>query len=286
MWKNIDVPETVAERKIIVYKPRVNLKTIRSIAENMKTQMFRKFVFVKPKPEEVHIVSIDKYFEPYVFVDGEYCIVYSKKWVHNIKVDETMQELTIFGENIKPKSLKGRLRIPCRIIQLNGHGRFKIEKKANIIFDKNWKEVGVEQLPFLPFEEQPERILGNLDRNCVNTRMTTEKEVEILKSRIIQRPSEVLTIHHELFKVSERAEIYKPMYTVVVHNDKTQKEIVLIIDAITGKTTSIKPKSLNPIKKEANKEKGKSFLSHKNEDIPTSSIETSINTNLEPKSNL
>jgi hypothetical protein len=286
LWKNIDVPETVAERKIIVYKPRVNLKTIRSIAENMKTQIFRKFVFVKPKQEEVHIVSIDKYFEPYVFVDGEYCIVYSKKWVHNIKVDETMQELTIFGENVKPKSLKGRLRIPCRIIQLSGHGRFKFEKRANIIFDKNWKEVGVEKLPFLPFEEQPERILGNLDRNCVNTRKTTEKEVEILKSRIIQRPSEVLTIHHELFKVSERAEIYKPMYTVVVHNDKTQKEIVLIIDAITGKTTSVKPKSLNPIKKEANKEKGKSFLSNKNEDIPTSSPETSINTNFEPKSNL
>ncbi len=130
MWKNIDVPETVAERKIIVYKPRVNIKTIRSIAENMKTQMFRKFVFVKPKPEEVHIVSIDKYFEPYVFVDGEYCIVYSKKWVHNIKVDETMQELTIFGENVKPKSLKGRLRIPCRIIQLSGTWKIQNRKKG------------------------------------------------------------------------------------------------------------------------------------------------------------
>ncbi len=67
---------------------------------------------------------------------------------------------------------------------------------------------------------------------------------------------------------------------------KTQKEIVLIIDAITGKTTSVKPKSLNPIKKEAKKETGKSFLSNKNEDIQTSSRETSINTNLEPKSNL
>ena len=252
VWKNIDVPEKVIERKIIVYKPRVNIQTIRSIAENMKTQIFRKFIFVKPKPEEVHIVSIDKYFEPYVFVDGEYCIIYSKKWVHNIKVDETMQELTIYGENVAPRSLKKHLKIPCKILQLKGIGRFKFQMKSNIIFDKNWQEVGVEQLPFLPFEEQPERILANFDRNYGNVRITDEKEVEILKSRIIKRPSDILTIHHELFEIAERAEIYKPMYKVVVKNFKSQKELVLVIDAITGKTHTVLPIKLD-LKKESDK---------------------------------
>ncbi|MEJ2241324.1 MAG: hypothetical protein P8Y18_04185 [Candidatus Bathyarchaeota archaeon] len=245
MWKYIDVPEKVIERKIIVYKPRVNIQTIRSIAENMKTQIFRKFIFVKPKPEEVHIVSIDKYFEPYVFVDGEYRIIYSKKWVHNVKVDETMQELTIYGEKVAPKSLKKHLKVPCKILQLKGCGRFKFEIKSNIIFDKNWQEVGVEELPFLPFEEQPERILSNFDRNYGNIRMTDEKEVEILKSRIIKRPSDILTIHHELFEVDERAEIYKPMYKVVIKNFKSQKELILVIDAITGKTKTVHPTNLD-----------------------------------------
>jgi len=52
---------------------------------------------MKPKPEEVHVISFDKYFEPYVFVDGEYTIEYSKNWNHNIQVDETIQELTFLA---------------------------------------------------------------------------------------------------------------------------------------------------------------------------------------------
>lgn len=283
VWKNIDVPEKVIERKIIVYKPRVNIQQIRSIAENMKTQIFRKFIFVKPKPEEVHIVSIDKYFEPYVFVDGEYSITYSKKWVQNIKVDETMQELTIYGENVAPKSLKKHLKIPCKILQLKGIGRFKFEKKSNIIFDKNWQEVGVEKLPFLPFEEQPERILANFDRNYGNIRMTDEKEVDILKSRLIKRPSDILTIHHELFKVAERAEIFKPMYKVVVKNFKSQKELILSIDAITGKTNTVLPKKLDS-EKESNKKSEKSSTLIKKDTI-SSYPQMSANTKLDLKPN-
>ena len=285
MWKNISVPEKVAERKVIVYRPRVDIRTVRAIAEKTKTQMFRKFVFMKPKPEEVHILSIDKYFEPYVFVDGEYTIDYSTNWIHNIKVDETMQELTIFGETVLPKTLKGHLKIPCKILQLKGQGRFKQDIKANIIFDKNWQEVGVEQLPFLPFEEQPEKILGKLDQNFGTTRIASGKEVEILKSRIVQRPSEMLTIHHELFKVSERAEIYKPMYKVVVQNVKTQKEIMFMIDAITGKTTSVNPLTPSPPKKElTKKEPVKPLQSAKTEGATVSSPETKTNAKIEPNS--
>jgi len=236
--KNIAIPEEIAERKIIVYKSRIDIKAVRATAEKMKTQLFRKLVFLKPKPEEVQIVSINKYFEPYVVVDGEYSIDYSKNWVHNIQVDDTMQELTIFGEKVRPKSLKGHLGIPCKILQLNGVGRFKREAKAHIIFDKQWREVGLEQLPFLPFEEQPEKILSKLDQEFGNAEMSTKKEVEILKSRIVQRPSEILCIHNELFKVSECAVIYKPMYKVTVRNVKTKKETTMIIDAITGKITS------------------------------------------------
>jgi hypothetical protein len=94
--KIVPVPEEIAARKIIVYKPRIDIKAVRATAEKMKTQLFRKHVFMKPKPEEVQLVSINRYFEPYIVVDGEYSIDYSKNWVHNIQVDDTMQELTLF----------------------------------------------------------------------------------------------------------------------------------------------------------------------------------------------
>jgi len=264
--KNITIPEEIVKRKIIVYKPRIDIKTVRATAEKMKTQLFRKFVFLKPKPEEVQLVSINRYFEPYVVVDGEYSIDYSKNWVHNIQVDDTMQNLTLFGEKVRPKTLRGNLQIPCKILQLTGEGRFKREAKAHIIFDKQWREVGLEQLPFVPFEEQPEKILSNVDQEFGNAEMAAEKEVEILKSRIVRRPSEILCIHNELFKVSERAVIYKPMYKVTVRNVKTKKETTMIIDAITGKTTSAIQQTPAPQKKETAREPAK----------PSSSAKTAV----------
>ena len=266
MSRIITIPEEIAERKIIVYKSRIDIKAVRATAEKMKTKLFRKLVFLKPQSEEVQVVSINKYFEPYVVVDGEYSIDYSKNWIYNIQVDETMQELTFFGEKVRPQSLKGHLEMPCKILQLNGEGRFKLEAKAHIIFDRQWREVGLEQLPFVPFEEQPEKILSKIDQEFGNAEVATEKEVEILKSRIVQRPSEILCIHKELFKVSERAVIYKPMYKVTVRNVKTKKEIALVIDAITGKTKSAMQHTSAPREKETAREPAK----------PSPSAETAV----------
>ena len=247
---SISIPEKIAERKIIVYKSRIDQKTIRVTAEKMKTRPFSKIFFMKPKPQEVQITTMDKYFEPYVVVDGNYNIDYSKNWSRNIQVDETMQELTFFGEKMQPTTLTDHLATPCKIIKLTGKGRYKIEMKAHIIFNKQWHEVGLEQLPFVPFEEHPERILNMIDREFGNNHKTAGKEVELLRSKIVHRPKEFLTIHDELFKVSERAVIYKPMYRITLQNIKTKKEATIIIDAITGKTTMGKPQTPAVAKKE------------------------------------
>jgi len=189
--KSVSLTEKVAERKIIVYKSRIDQKAVRATAEKMKTQLFRKLVFMKPKPEEVQVTSINKYFEPYVVIDGEYSIEYSKNWSHNIQVDETMQNLTFFGEKIKPASLKDHLATHCKIVKLNGEGRYKFEAKTHLIFDRQWREVGLEQLPFVPFEEQPEKILSMIDQKFGNNMMIAGKEVELLKSKIVRRPTEI-----------------------------------------------------------------------------------------------
>ncbi|MCJ7721889.1 hypothetical protein MUO98_05750, partial [Candidatus Bathyarchaeota archaeon] len=215
----------------------------------------------KPKPEEIQIVSIDKFFEPYVVVDGEYSIDYSKNWSHNIQVDETMQDLAFCGEKITPVSLKDHLATPCKIVTLAGVGRFKCEAKARLIFDCQWREVGLEQLPFVPFEEQPEKILDTVDPNPESASVSEEKEVEILKSRLVQRPSDILSIHKELFSVFDRALIYKPMYKVTVKNIKTKKEATIVIDAITGKTKVGLKQAAAPTEKEPVKKPEKSIAS-------------------------
>ena len=264
MSERISVPEKVVDRKIIVYKSCVDPKEVRATAEKMKTKLFSKLVFMKPKPEEIQIVSIDKFFEPYVVVDGEYSIDYSKNWSHNIQVDETMQDLAFCGEKITPVSLKDHLATPCKIVTLAGVGRFKSEAKARLIFDCQWREVGLEQLPFVPFEEQPEKILDTVDQHPESASVSEEKEVEILKSRLVQRPSDILSIHKELFSVFDRALIYKPMYKVTVKNIKTKKEATIVIDAITGKTKVGLKQAAAPTEKEPVKEPEKPITSEEN----------------------
>jgi hypothetical protein len=242
------IPTKIVERNIIVYKSRIDQKSIRHTAEKMKTGVFRTLYFIKPKPEEVQILSIEKYFEPYVMGEGSYHIEYSKNWVHNIQVDETMLNLKLFGGTVKPVSLKDHLQTASKIVKLTGVGRYKFENKRRLVFDSQWREVSLEKLPFVPFEEQPGKVLDAVNKKYEITLLTKEKEIELLKSTLVKRPKDITCIHDELFNVSERAIIYKPMYSVTVKNLKKNKKATLTIDGITGKTESYVHKSSVPNK--------------------------------------
>lgn len=244
------IPEKIVERKIIVYKSRIDPKSIRQTAEKMKTGIFRTLYFIKPKPEEVQIISIEKYFEPYVVAEGGYHIDYSKNWTRNIQVDETMLNLKLFGGKVKPVSLKDHLKTPSKIVKLSGVGRYKVEKKTRLIFDTQWREVSFEKLPYVPFEEQPGKVLSDVDKKYEITLLKREKEIELLKSKLVARPNDITCIHDELFNVFERSMIYKPMYSVIVKNLKKNEKATLTIDAITGDTKSYIHKSSVPPKKE------------------------------------
>jgi hypothetical protein len=251
LTKNSPVPEKVVERKVIVYKSRIDPQSIRQTAEKMKTGLFRTLYFIKPKPEEVQIISIEKYFEPYVVAEGAYHIEYTKNWVRNIQVDETMVNLKLFNGKIKPVSLKDHLKTASKIVKLSGAGRYKLEKKVRLVFDSQWREVGFEKLPFVPFEEQPGKVLSNVNKKFEIKSIRTEKEIDLLKSNLVKRPEDITIIHDELFNVSERAIVYKPMYGVVVENLKKKEKATLTIDAITGETKSHIHKSSVPNKKKS-----------------------------------
>ncbi len=232
------VPTKIVERNVIVYKSRIDQKSIRQTAEKMKTGLFRTLYFIKPKPEEVQILSIEKYFEPYVIVEGSYHIDYSKNWAQNIQVDETMLNLKLFGAKVKPVSLTDHLQTSSKIVKLTGVGRYKFENKTRLVFDSQWREVSFEKLPFVPFEEQPGKVLNTIDKKYEITLLTKEKEIELLKSKLVKRPKDMTCIHDELFHVFERAIIFKPMFSVIVKNLKKAQKATLTIDAITGKTKS------------------------------------------------
>lgn len=66
-------------------------------------------------------------------------------------------------------------------------------------------------------------------------KISSEQEIEFLRSRIVNRPSDVDEVTREWFEVNERTIIYIPMYELRFQNVKTGKEAIVEIDGITGK---------------------------------------------------
>jgi len=223
------VPEKVVERRIIVYKSRFDSTVIKSTAEKMKGELFSG-VFRKPKPEEIRVVSIDKYYKPYIVVDGKYTIDYYKKCIYTIEVEETMREIVILDKTFKPETL-GESR---KAIKLEGEGLFSYEDTAYIVLDGEGREVDPEQLSYAPSEENPEEVLKKFGE----VKVPPQKDVDILRSRILKRPQDVDRVHEELFAVTERAVIYVPVFKVTFQNIKTGEKVAAKIDAVTGKEVS------------------------------------------------
>lgn len=258
--KLITVQEKVVERKVIFFKSAFGIKTIRKYAEKAKSQMFSKYFFLKSNPEESEINTIDKYFEPYIVVDGIYNIDFSKDWSHSIKVNEEMQKLKINNKNFEPE-LDSRIDLPYKILNLQGVGRFFHEERKRMVFDEKWNAVRLDLLPFLPFEEDTQEILYEAVNEQLTNDLRAEKEVEILKSKIFKRPKDISRIHNELFKVTERALVFKPMYKITATHIKTQKKVTFKIDGVNGKISSDNKEKLMLTTKEEIKEVGSKMFS-------------------------
>ena len=261
MSKLISVQEKVVERKVIFFRSAFEIKTIRKSAEKAKSQMFSKYFFLKSNPEESKINTIDKYFEPYIVVDGVYSIDFSKEWRHSIKVNEEMQILKISNKNFEPNFLDNRVDLPYKILELEGMGRFYHEERKRMVFDEKWNEVRLDLLPYLPFEEDAQEILSESVNQHLTEELNVEKEVEILKSKIIKRPTDFSIIHRERFNVSERALVFKPMYRVTATHTKTQKKVTFVIDGVNGKVSSENTKKTLGLKIEGVKEIGSNIFS-------------------------
>lgn len=246
MSEAVIIPETIIPRKVVVFKPSVEIKVVRNIASKAKDRFFKKHLFMKSKPEETKIDTIDKYFDKYVVIDGKYSIKYSKKWSHSLTVDEEMQKLKIGNKNFEPKKFQNHLELDHKTLMLTGIGHLYKESRLRLIFDSKWNRVGIEQLPYLSFEEDPQDILDHTHKQLTNENSTEKKEVEMLKSKIFKRPNDILKIYDEAFEVTERAIVFKPMYKVSVSHIKTKKKVTFFIDGSNGKISSSHLRNLKP----------------------------------------
>jgi hypothetical protein len=222
--------EKIAPRKTIVYETLVDPAVIKITAENLKDQVFSKYGFIRTKPEEVAVTSIDKYYEPIIKISGKYTVDYYRKRVWNLKVSDDASEVILGIEKFKPKKAADWAGQTSMTIELKGEERVQKETSASLALDGNGRDISLKNLPAAPSEKHPEKILAKSGTQEV----PAETDLSIIRTRIFKRPSDVSWIESELFEVDERLVIYAPRFKVTLKHAKTGKEKTLAFDGVTG----------------------------------------------------
>jgi hypothetical protein len=223
--------EKIAERKTIVYVTCTDPTVIKMAGEKLKDQLFTRFGFLKPKPEDIQFVSIHKYYEPYMVISGKYSVDYYRKCAYTVKVDKEVREVVLLGQKFDP----GQPTEPSTKIQnevkLEGEERLMNEVEASLILDKSGQDVTLEKLPSAPSERNPKKTLEAFGTEEI----AQGSDLDLIRARILKRPKDISRLVNELFEVNERAIIYTPRFTVVFRNARTGEEKALEFDGVTAK---------------------------------------------------
>jgi hypothetical protein len=222
--------ERILERKTIVYETRVDPAVIKVAGEKLKDQLFTKFWFLRPKPEEVQLVSIEKYYEPYVMISGKYAIDYYRKCLYSVAVHKEVVEVILLNQKFQPEQWTGSSAKDYKMIRVEGEERLKNEVKASLILDRFGRDVTLEKLPSAPSEKNPKKILEQYGVEEV----ASNADLDFIRSKIVNRPKDINRLVNELFEVDERVVIYTPRFRVLYMNAKTGEERAVEFDGVTA----------------------------------------------------
>jgi len=222
--------EKIAERKTIVYETRIDSTVIKLAGEKLKDQLFARFGFLKPKPGEIQLISIDKYYEPYVMISGVYSIDYYRKCMYPISIDKQVLNVILLNHELKPEQSKDTSVRDHNVVKLEGEERLVNEAKASVVLDRLGEDVTLEKLPSAPSEKNPKKILAAFG----SEEIPENADVDMIRSRILRRPKDISRIVNEVFEVSERAVIYAPRFRVLYRNSKTNEERYIEFDGVTS----------------------------------------------------
>lgn len=222
--------ERISEKKTIVYETRVDPTVMKVAGEKIKDQLFTRFGFLKPKPDEVQFVSIEKYYEPYSMISGRYLIDYYRKCIYLVDIDDEVFEVVLLDNKLEPEQSAGSSVKHHKVVKLEGEERLKNDVKASLVLDGSGKDVTLEKLPSAPSERHPEKILKEFGVQEI----AGNADLDVIRSRIVQRPKDISRLVSELFEVDERTVIYTPRFRVRYRNFKTGEEKAVEFDGVTA----------------------------------------------------
>ena len=223
--------EKIVDRKTIVYETLVDPTVIKLKGENLKTHIFTKFFFIKPPRNEIQLISINKYYEPFLVISGKYAIDYYRKSAYAIKLDKEAREVILLNQQFKPQQSKDLYGENHNMIRLEGEERIMREFNASLILDRSGQDIPPGRLPTAPSDRDPEKTLAE----CGVEKIAEDADVNVIKSRVLKRPKDINRIVNELIEVNERVVIYAPRFRLVYRDTITGNEKALEFDGVTAK---------------------------------------------------
>jgi len=224
------MPQKIVDTKTVILKSKFDSSKIKTHGEKLKTNLFVRFGFVKPKPKDVLLIAFTKYYEPYIMIGGKYSVDYCTRHDYALKVEDKIQTLFIEGKKFKTEPLPARG--DTRVIKLMGEEHSHYENETYVVLDRMLQEIPAENLFLAPSERELENQRSDLDLR--KPHISLEEEIEILRFRIVKRPADIAEIIRENFEINERSIIYSPVYELTYKNLKNGKKVTAIINGVTG----------------------------------------------------
>lgn len=222
----------------IVFLKKVDDDQAKEIVSQKKTNVFRKLLR-KPKPDEVHVHSLQLFYESILIVSGKYSADFYRKAVHPITVDYNVSEVVLGGGifPIRSKSMimkkiskKGKNKVDLKLEE-----HVFIEKEDQAAFDHHGREI---KLPYKinskTIENYPTKILKMYEKNVKKPEITYESVINKLAQKLkTHSESDVRELNDE-FLVKEVIEAYVPIYEARLIGPK-KKVGILRIDSVRNK---------------------------------------------------
>lgn len=227
------------DSKTVVLKKTIEEGAAREIIDSKKTGVF-KSLLKKPKKEEVHVHSLNLYYECILTVSGKYVADYYRKATHTISVDSNVRE-AVLGDGvfqIRTKSglekafagKRGKNKID---LQLEEH--VFVREEDEIAFDHHGQEINSTfKVNSKTVENYPGRLLSKNEPNVKRPEITYDAALSKLQA-LLKKPlkPDVRGLTEE-FVLREITELYVPVFEARLIGPK-KKVGILRLDAVRKK---------------------------------------------------
>ncbi len=219
--------DKIVPRKTVVYETLVDPTVIKVAGERLKKKLFPKFGIHKNKATPIELVSMEKYYEPYIVCSARYFLDYYRMCAYNITIDKDVNEVILLNQKFYPE----KNQTTTGNIKLEGEERLTIEKKGTFMLDKEGQEVDLETLPSAPSERNAEEAIIKYHIKEIDS----DADVDFVRKRLVSRPENLSRIVSEVFEIGERVVIYAPRFKLTYVNADTYKRKSVEFDGVTSR---------------------------------------------------